>query len=105
MKTIARVKFCEGFIKALKNTKDFPDLHMYCRHWINNLDVDDTMLCEVVDDVNIKTGKSKKSLDIELSLFDYFFNVDCEEAERERRNLWAMINNKLEREIIKVIRI
>lgn len=25
MKTIARIKFCEGFIKALKNTKDYVD--------------------------------------------------------------------------------
>lgn len=105
MKTIARVKFCEGFIKALKNTKDFPNLHMYCSHWANNIEADDTILCEVVDDTDIKTGQPKKSLDIELSLFDYFFNVDCEEEERERRNLWAMVNNKIDRQVIKVIKI
>lgn len=105
MKTIARIKFCDGFINALKNTKDFPYLHMYCRHWANNIEDDDTILCEVVDDVDIKTGQPKKSLDIELSLFDYFFNVSCEEEERERRNLWAMVNNKIDRQIIKVINI
>ena len=105
MKTIARVKFCEGFIRALKNTKDFPDLHMYCRHWANNIEADDTILCEVINDVDTKTGQLKKSLDIELSLFDYFSNVYCEEEERERENLWAIVNNKIDRQIIKVINI
>lgn len=105
MKTIARVKFCEGFIKALKNTKDFPDLHMYCRHWANNIEADNTILCEVVDDTDIITYQPKKPLDIELSLLDYFFNVFCEEEERERRNLWAIVNNKIDRQIIKVINI
>ena len=62
MKTIARVKFCEEFIKALKNTKDFSDLHTYCRHWANNIEADDTILCEVIDDVDTKTGQPKKSL-------------------------------------------
>ena len=105
MKTIARVKFCDGFIKALKNTKDFPNLYMYCGYWANNIEADDTILCEVVDDTDIKTGQPKKSLDIELSLFDYFFNVSCKEEERERRNLWAMVNNKINREIVNIVKI
>ena len=105
MKTIARVKFCEGFIKALKNTKDFPDLHMYCSYWANNIEADDTILCEVVDDTDIKTGQPKKSLDIELSLFDYFFNVFYEEEEGERKRLLAMVNNNISREIINIVKI
>ena len=105
MKTIARVRFCEGFIKTLKNTKDFPDLRMYCSHWADTIEADDTILCKVVDDTNIKTGQPKKSLDIELSLFDYFFNVSCEEEKRERENLWSMVNNKIDRQIINIVKI
>ena len=104
MKTIARVKFCDGFIKALQSPK-FPNLRMYCSEWTHKIESDGTMICEVVDDTDIKTGKPKKSLDIELALFDYFFNVSCEEEDRERRNLWAMVNNKIDRQIIKVINI
>lgn len=105
MKTIARVKFCEGFIKALKNTKDFPNLHTYCRHWANNIEADNTILCEVIDDVDTKTGQPKKSLDIELSLFDYFSNGFYEGEEGERKKLLAMVNNNISRQIIKVIEI
>ena len=78
---------------------------MYCSEWIYKIESDGTMICEVVDDIDIKTGKPKKSLDIELALFDYFFNVSCEEEKRERRNLWTMVNNKIDRQIIKVINI
>ena len=78
---------------------------MYCSEWIYKIESDGTMICEVVDDTDIKTGKPKKSLDIELGLFDYFFNVFCEKEKRERRNLWAMVNNKIDRQIIKVINI
>ena len=67
MKTIARVKFCDGFIKALQSP-EFPNLRMYCSEWIYKIESDGTMICEVVDDTDIKTGKPKKSLDIELSL-------------------------------------
>ena len=77
---------------------------MYCSEWTHKIESDGTMICEVVDDTDIKTGKSKK-IDIEIALFDYFFNVFCEEEERERRNLWAMVNNKIDRQIIKVINI
>ena len=105
MKTIARVKFCEGFIKALKNTKDFPNLHTYCRHWANNIEADDTILCEVVDDTDIKTGQPKKSLDIELALFDYFSNAFYEKEEGERRKLLAMVNNNISRQILKIVKI
>ena len=104
MKTIARVKFCDGCIKALQSP-EFPNLRMYCSEWIYKIESDGTMICEVVDDTDIKTGKPKKSLDIELALFDYFFNVSCEEEKRERRNLWAIVNNKIDRQIIKVINI
>ena len=104
MKTIARVKFCDGFIKALQSPK-FPNLRMYCSEWTHKIESDGTMICEVVDDTDIKTGKPKKSLDIELALFDYFFNVSCEEEERERRNLWAMVNNKIDREIVNIVKI
>ena len=104
MKTIARVKFCDGFIKALQSP-EFPNLRMYCSEWTHKIESDGTMICEVVDDTDIKTGQPKKSLDIELALFDYFFNVSCEEEVRERRNLWAMVNNKIDRQIIKVINI
>ena len=103
MKTIARVKFCEGFIKALQS-REFPNLRMYCSKWINKIEPDGTMLCEVVDDYD-RNGNPKKSLDIELALFDYFFNVSCEEEDRERRNLWTMVNDKIDRQIIKVINI
>ena len=104
MKTIARVKFCDGFIKALQSP-EFPNLRMYCSEWTHKIESDGTMLCEVVDDYDRK-GNPKKSLDIELALFDYFFNVSCEEEKRERRNLWAMVNNnKIDRQIIKVINI
>lgn len=78
---------------------------MYCSEWIHKIESDGTMICEVVDDTDIKTGKPKKSLDIELALFDYFFNVSCEEEKRERRNLWAMVNNNISRQIIKIINI
>ena len=104
MKTIARVKFCDGLIKALQSP-EFPNLRMYCSEWIYKIESDGTMICEVVDDTDIKTGKPKKSLDIELALFDYFFNVSCEEEKIERRNLWTMVNNKIDRQIIKVINI
>ena len=104
MKTIARVRFCDGFIKALQSP-EFPNLRMYCSEWTHKIESDGTMICEVVDDTDIKTGKPKKSLDIELALFDYFFNVSCEEEARERRNLWTMVNNNISRQIIKVINI
>lgn len=103
MKTFARVKFCEGFIKALQSS-EFPNLRMYCREWIYKIESDGTMVCEVVDDCDFK-GNPKKSLDIELALFDYFFNVSCEEEDIERENLWAMVNNKIDREIVKIINI
>lgn len=106
MKTLARVRFKEGLIQALQNSKKFPDLHLYCSHWINTLDSDtSTMLCEVVDDVDIKTGKPKKTLDIELALFDYFFNVSCEVEELERKHLWQLVDNKITWTVIKTVTI
>ena len=103
MKTIARVKFCDGFIKALQSP-EFPNLRMYCSEWTHKIESDGTMLCEVVDDYD-RNGNPKKSLDIERARFDYLFNVSCEEEARERRNLWTMVNNKIDRQIIKVINI
>lgn len=103
MKTIARVKFCEGFIKALQS-REFPNLRMYCSEWTHKIESDGTMVCEIVDDYDAK-GNPKKSLDIELALFDYFFNVSCEEEEIERKHLWAIVNNKIDRQIIKIIKI
>lgn len=103
MKTIARVRFCEGFIKALRSP-EFPNLRMYCSEWTHKIEKDGTMLCEVVDDYD-KDGKLKKSLDIELALFDYFFNVSCEEEERERRNLWAIVNNRIDLKIVNIVTI
>lgn len=104
MKTFAKVKFHEGFMKALMD-REFSNLRMYCSEWLSKIDESDgTILCEIVDDVDID-GNPKKSLDIELALFDYFFNVSCAEEEQERKKLWELVNNKISREIIKVITI
>ena len=36
MKTFARVKFHEGFMKALMD-KEFSNLRMYCEEWLSNI--------------------------------------------------------------------
>lgn len=105
MKTFAKVKFHEGFMKALMD-REFFNLRMYCGEWLSKIDESDgTILCEVVDDTDIKTGKPKKSLDIELALFDYFFNVTCEEEKQERDKLWKLVDGKITRTVIKVVTI
>ena len=105
MKTFARVKFHEGFMKALMD-KEFPNLRMYCEEWLSKIDESDgTILCEVVDTIDIKTGKPKKSLDIDLTLFDYFFNVTCEEEKQERDRLWKLVDNNITRQVIKIVTI
>lgn len=104
MKTLVKVKFHEGFMKALMD-REFFNFRMYCSEWLSKIDESDgTILCEVVDDVDIN-GKPKKSLDIELALFDYFFNVSCEEEELERKKLWQLVDNKITRTIVKVVTI
>lgn len=91
MKTLAKVKFHEGFMKALMD-REFFNLRMYCDEWLSKIDESDgTILCEVVDDID-KTGKPKKSLDIELALFDYFFNASCEKEQQERDKLWELVD-------------
>ena len=105
MKTFARVKFHEGFMKALMD-KEFSNLRMYCEEWLSKIDESDsTILCEIVTTTDIRIGKPKKVLDIELALFDYFFNVTCEEDQQERDKLWKLVDNNITRQAIKIITI
>lgn len=105
MKTFARVKFHEGFIKALMD-KEFSNLRMYCEEWLSKIDESDgTILCEIVTTTDIRMGKPKKVLDIELALFDYFFNISCEEEKQERDRLWKLVDNNITRQVIKIVTI
>ena len=105
MKIFARVKFHEGFMKALMD-KEFSNLRMYCEEWLSKIDEsDDTILCEIVTTTNINTGKSRKDLDIDLALFDYFLNVSCEEEKQERDKLWKLVDNNITRQVIKIVTI
>lgn len=105
MKTFARVKFHEGFMKALMD-KEFPNLRMYCEEWLSKIDESNgTILCEIVTTTDIRMGKPKKVLDIELALFDYFFNISCEEEKQERDKLWKLVNNNITRQVIKIVTI
>ena len=51
MKTIARVKFCDDFIKALQSP-EFPNLRMYCSEWTHKIESDGT----VRNSSNMKIG-------------------------------------------------
>lgn len=105
MKTFARVKFHEGFMKALMD-KEFSNLRMYCEEWLSKIDESDgTILCEIVTTTDIRIGKPKKVLDIELALFNYFFNISCEEEKQERDRLWKLVDNNITRQIIKIVTI
>lgn len=105
MKTFAKVKFHEGFMKALMD-KEFSNLRMYCEEWLSKIDESDgTILCEIVTTTDIKMGKPKKVLDIELALFDYFFNISCEEEKQERDRLWKLVDNNVTRQVIKIVTI
>ena len=92
MKTIARVKFPEAFINALQG-REFPNLRMYCSDWIDQINDDKTMICEIVDNYDFKYN-SNKCLDIELALFDYYFNVSCKEEQQERDRFWDLFPDK-----------
>lgn len=105
MKTFAKVKFHEGFMKALMD-KEFSNLRMYCEEWLSKIDESDgTILCEIVTTTDIRMDKPKKVLDIELALFDYFFNISCEEEKQERDKLWKLVDNNITRQVIKIVTI